>query len=68
MKGLYKNDSERFADILMANSEKFFSLTKRAEGEATFVPATEYERALAREEKAAATARLAINQAMVASE
>lgn len=68
MKGLYKNDSERLADILVVNSEKVFSLSKVTEGKATFVPATEYERALAREEKAAATARLAINQAMIASE
>jgi|TARA_R110000851_G_scaffold319888_1_gene484488 hypothetical protein len=68
MKGLYKNDSDRLADILMANSEKVFSLSKRTGGQETFVPATEYERALAREEKAAATARLVINQAMVTSE
>ncbi|WP_181422150.1 hypothetical protein [Halomonas sp. LBP4] len=55
------------ADILLANSEKLFSFSKREDGKNICVPATDYERVLAKEESAAATARLAINKAMIGS-
>lgn len=64
MKGLYEQGSERSTDTIIANSVKVFSCVKKHDGSDVLVPATDFERVLANEEKAAATARLAIDKAM----
>ncbi|MGP4945189.1 hypothetical protein [Pseudoalteromonas nigrifaciens] len=55
----YKNKNERLADILTANSTKIMS-----ERNGCLVPASDYDKAIHKEEKAAASARLAIDKAM----
>ena len=56
---LYKNKKERIADIITANSTKLTS-----ERDECLVPASDYEKAIHNEEKAGASARLAIDKAM----
>lgn len=58
----YKNDKERAADFITANSTKIVS-----DGNGSLVPASDYDKALHKEEKSAASARLAIDKAMTTS-
>jgi len=57
---MYSNDKERIADVIIANSVKMFSKGKNC----LLEPASELEKAIDKEERAAATARLAIDKAM----
>lgn len=56
---MYKNEKERVADIIIANSTKLMS-----ERDGCLVPASDYDKAIHNEEKAGASARLAIDKAM----
>jgi len=64
MAGIYKNENDLLADVLTANSLKVFSVG--ADG--FFVPASKLEISIHEEDKAAASARLAIHKAMTESE
>lgn len=64
MAGLYKSDIDLLADVITVNSVKAFSVG--ADG--FLVPASNLEKTFHKEEKAAATARLAIHNAMTESE
>jgi len=60
MSGLYKNETEQNMDVIIANSVKVFSVGANGQ----LVPASKLEVLLAKEEKAAAIARLSIHKAM----
>jgi len=60
MSGIYKNDTERVSDQILANSVKMFS----ANFEGKLVPASEYEKAVHKELKSKAITKLAIDKAM----
>jgi hypothetical protein len=64
MAGLYKSENDLLADVLTVNTLKAFSVG--ADG--FWVPASNLEKTLHKEEKAVATARLAIHKAMTDSE
>jgi hypothetical protein len=60
MPGLYKSEKDQIGDVILANSIKVFSVGVKGE----LVPASKLEIHLHREEKAAATARLAVHKIM----
>lgn len=64
MAGLYKSENDLLADVITVNSVKVFSVGV----DGCLVPASNLEKFLHKEEKAAATARLAIHDAMTKSE
>lgn len=64
MTGLYKIEKDLLADVITVNSVKVFSVG--ADG--FLVPASNLEKTLHKEDKAAVTGRLALHDAMTKSE